>query len=236
MSTSLDLFLESLMVAISRVPYTMLLAIATFVISGFLGFFIAVVRHFKVKVFSQLFAVLITIYLGVPIMVAVMIYRLIFLIYYNDVATALSLPWSINDVDIVYVALFALVLTLTCTMTETFRGGLSAIDKTQYDACAALGMKTSTSMVRVIWPQLIPIVLPQLITTFVGCIQATSLVSVVGVIEILNGALQPAAKTYGYWEGYLAAALVYWALTIIVEQIGKLIEKRSTRYRRQMND
>jgi L-cystine transport system permease protein len=94
-----------------------------------------------------------------------------------------------------------------------------------------VGLNTPQTIRRIILPQIIPVVLPPLLNSTVGLIKGTSIVYTIGIAEILSGALVPASKKYTFFEGYLAAALVYWILTIIVELLFKLAEKKAGKFR-----
>ena len=65
----------------------------------------------------------------------------------------------------------------------------------------------------------------------VGAIKNSSIVFAIGVTEVLNGATIPCGTTYSYLEGYVAAAIIYWILNIIAENLLRLAEKRSAKYR-----
>ncbi|WP_031555522.1 hypothetical protein [Lachnospira multipara] len=71
---------------------------------------------------------------------------------------------------------------------------------------------------------------PGLLNNIIGILKATNLVSAIGVTEIMVAALVPCQDTYSYLEGYLAAALMYWIIGIVIENIGHVIEKKTTSY------
>ena len=61
-----------------------------------------------------------------------------------------------------------------------------------------------------------------------------SLVSAIGIMEVMNASIIPCSRTYSFVEGYVAAALVYWAFTFVLETIAKLIEKKTKSFRKQL--
>ena len=79
MSFSVSSFWESLVSALAYAPVTIKLTAITFVVSLVLGTIIATIRYYKVPVLSQIFAVFVTVYLGLPTMVAILLYNIIFM-------------------------------------------------------------------------------------------------------------------------------------------------------------
>jgi L-cystine transport system permease protein len=138
---------------------------------------------------------------------------------------------TIADTESIVIGYFALSLMMICGISEVVRGALLSVDKGQSEAAYVVGLNTPQTIRRIILPQIIPVVLPPLLNSTVGLIKGTSIVYTIGIAEILSGALVPASKKYTFFEGYLAAALVYWILTIIVELLFKLAEKKAGKFR-----
>lgn len=76
---------------------------------------------------------------------------------------------------------------------------------------------------------MIPIALPMICSQLIVLIKASSLVSLVSVVDVLSGALITATTSYTFLESYIAAAIIYWALSITVEQVSQLFERNYTR-------
>lgn len=232
MSFSLQNFLICLRSGVLYIPATLKMAVIVYVFSVLLGLAAATIRFYRVPVLSQCFSVFITVYLGVPVMLAINIYYMIFTTFYNDVAAFLHLSTTIRDANFASVMYFTLILGTTCIVSDTFRGAFNAIEPVQFEAGYAIGMTKVKTLVRIILPQVFTVVLPSMVNWFVGCLKNMSIVYIVGIYDIMNGALLPCNDTYSYAEGYVAAALIYWALVVVVERLGKLIEKRITVYKR----
>ena len=233
MTFNMDYFIESVKYGIKYIPFTLKFSLIVFVLSVFFGLIIATIRFYKVPVLSQFFSGFITLYLGVPLILAINIYYVLFATYYTDIANFLGTGKTIRDANFNSVAYFTLILSYSCMISETFRGAYRTIDKTQFEAGYAIGLTKLGTLRRIILPQVVPAVLPSMINWVVGTIKGTSFVSIIGLYEVMNGALIPCINTYSYVEGYVAAAIIYWGIVVIVEQLGKLVEKRSARFRRQ---
>lgn len=225
---------ESFLAALSYLPETLKLIFIPLLLGFVLGTIIALVRVYKVPVFSQFFAVVIPVYQGIPIVVSIFLYNILFLLKFNDLAAALHIPLTVADVDNIWIGIFALSAFAVCSISEVMRGALLSIDKGQNEAGYAVGLTKVQVIRRIILPQVIPVAIPPLINTVVGLIKGSSIVYIVGIAEVLSGALEPSARMYTFFEGYLAAALVYWGLTIMIENLGKMIEDRAGKYRRTL--
>ena len=230
MTFNAEYFMESVRYGIKYIPFTLKFSLIVFTLSVFFGLIIATIRFYKVPVLSQFFSGFITVYLGIPIILAVNVYYLLFTTYYTDVVSFFGSTKTIRDANFNSVAYFTLILSYSCMISETFRGAYRTIDKTQFEAGYAIGLTKFGTLRRIILPQIVPVVLPGMTNWLVGAIKGTSFVSIIGLYEVMNGALIPCVQTYSYVEGYIAAAAIYWGLVIIVEQIGKIVEKQSARF------
>ncbi len=222
---------ESFVSGLTYLPKTLILILVPFTIGLLLGTLIALTRINKVPILSQFFAVFIPVYQGIPIVVALMIYNLIYLMKTNDILKFFGSSKTIADIDSIYVALFALSLMMICSISEVMRGALLSVNKGQYEASYSVGMTKPQTFRRIVLPQVVSIAIPALINTTVGLIKSTSVVYAIGVAEILSGSLVPSSRKYTFFEGYLAAALIYWLLTILIELLFSYLEKRTGIFR-----
>jgi L-cystine transport system permease protein len=231
MDIKVEAIAESFVEALRYLPQTLKLILVPLAIGIIIGTIVALIRVYKVPVLSQFFAVFIPFYQGIPIAVALVIYNLIYLMKCDDILRFFHSSKTIADTDSIVIGYFALSLMMICGISEVVRGALLSVDKGQSEAAYVVGLNTPQTIRRIILPQIIPVVLPPLLNSTVGLIKGTSIVYTIGIAEILSGALVPASKKYTFFEGYLAAALVYWILTIIVELLFKLAEKKAGKFR-----
>lgn len=229
-------FKESLMYGLAYFPNTLKLVFIPLVIGLTFGTVIALVRVYKVPVIGWFMAVFVTIYQGIPIVVALMIYNLIFMLKFNDLAVFLHLKKSISDINNIWVGIFALSMTAVCSISEAVRGALISIDKGQNEAGYSVGLTTIQTIQRIIIPQMIPVAIPMLINNVVGLIKASSVVMAIGIVEIVAGATIPSSRTYSFFEGYVAAALIYWVFTVVVENLAQRLKQYTGKFRRNLYD
>jgi len=227
-------FYDSVRSGIEYLPNTFELTFIPILVGLCLGILIAVIRVYKIPFFAPLLAVLITLYQGIPLVVALMIYHLLFMATFNNFAAVLHLSISMADINTIWIGIFALSLHATCYMEESIKGAFFSVDQGQYEAGYSVGLTRLQTLRRIIIPQVIPVALPMLTNNIVGTIKGSSIVMVIGITEVLAGSVIPASKTYAFFEGYIAAALIYWIFTILVEKFARRIEKRGDKYRRNL--
>jgi polar amino acid transport system permease protein len=131
--------------------------------------------------------------------------------------------------DAIPAGILALSLNYGAYMTEIFRAGLQSISHGQREAASALGMTQWQVMRRVILPQAIRIIIPDVGNQFIAMQKDSALVSVMGVWEITYLANRYARRDSKYMEMFLVAAAAYWILTIISSWFQSRLEKRMGR-------
>jgi len=127
-------------------------------------------------------------------------------------------------------AIVALAINSGAYVCEVLRGGLEAIDKGQMEAGRSLGLSKRETMTSVIIPQAVRIVLPGLGNEFVAMIKESSIVSVVGIFDVMYTSNIVKAATYSIFEPLLIVALIYFVLTSILTDLMKRLEKRLSVY------
>ena len=227
-------FADSFKNGIIYVPNTLKLVFIPLVLGLVFGTFLAYIRFKKVKIASQIIAAFVTIYRGIPAVVALLIYNMIFLLFYGKWKELFHWKTSIQDINILWIAIFALTLAEICGMEEVMRSSLLSIDKGQWEAGKSIGMKEYQLVFHVIIPQLIPAALPHLTNLILGCIKNSSVVIAIGAVDIMVGCTKPAEITYMFFEAYLAAAVIYWGINIFVEMLLRKYENFSKKFRREI--
>lgn len=234
MSFHLNYFIESLEGGIQYIPTTLRLSFIVFIVSVFLAFVIATIRFYRVPVISQILAFFVTVYMGIPNMLALNVYYLILTLAFPVINEAFNLGIPLKDVNYMIVVYVTMILSESNWISEDFRGAYKAIDPVQFEAAYSIGETKIQTLRRIIFPQILPVVFPNLMNWLTGTVKNMSLISAIGLIEVMGGALKPCGRTYSYLEGYVAAALIYWALVAIIERIGNVIDRKSKKYRREI--
>lgn len=125
------------------------------------------------------------------------------------------------------------VLTFTLNsgayMSETIRAGIQAVDKGQREAAMSLGVPYPLMMWDIIMPQALRNILPALVNETIGLLKDSSLVSTIGVVEILRAAQIVGANKYIYFEPLIFAGVIYYVLVMALTYGAGALEKRLRR-------
>lgn len=206
-------------------PVTLYLTLWSMVLGLLLGFVIAIIRIKKIKVLNQLAVVFISVIRGTPIIVQLYVSYFgipIFLQYLNY--------WNGTDYNVAAIppiiyAIAALALNQAAYNSVVISSALEAVDKGQVEAAQAIGMTGWQSLRRIVIPEAVEIAIQPLGNTLIGLIKGTSLAFSCSVIEMTAQGKILAGRDYRYFEAYVALAVIYWALVIVLEQIIRLISK-----------
>lgn len=87
------------------------------------------------------------------------------------------------------------------------------------EASISIGMTSSQSMRRIILPQAARVALPSLMNYFIDMIKSTSLAFTLGVAEIMAKAQMEASSSFRFFEAFLAVALIYWGVVLILTRV-----------------
>jgi polar amino acid transport system permease protein len=120
----------------------------------------------------------------------------------------------------------ALSLNYGAYMTEIFRAGIQSIAHGQHEAAASIGMTPWQTMRRVILPQAIRIITPDIGNQFIAMQKDSALVSVMGIWEITFRANRFARQDSKFMEMFILAAFLYWILTLISTWLQERLERR----------
>lgn len=135
---------------------------------------------------------------------------------------------SVFGVDLTAFQAGVLALTLFCSshVGEIVRGALSAIPKGQTEAAKSIGLTFGQTFVYVLLPQALRQILPTWVNTATEIVKASTLLSIIGVVEFLLATQQVISRTYLSLEFYLFAGVVYFILNFAIEQAGRYVERR----------
>lgn len=194
--------------------FTLLLAFFTVLFGVLLGLLLAIMRISKSKFFNLIATAYIEFIRGTPVLVQ------LYIIYY-----ALPNLLGVNLPDLV-AAILALSINSSAYVAEIIRAGIQAIDKGQMEAARSLGMTQSMAMRYIIIPQSIKNILPALGNEFIVVIKESSIVSVIGIHELMYNADTVRGNTFRPFEPLIIAALMYFVMTFTLSKIMGAVERR----------
>jgi L-cystine transport system permease protein len=160
---------------------------------------------------------------------------LLFIVYYG-------LPLLVKtlfglDINGLYKGVFV-IITMTAlfaaTMGELMRAAYLSVDKGQREAAVSIGLSEAQAFTRIVLPQAAVAALPNFGNALIGLMKEGALAYTIGLIDMMGQGSLVIARNYGAYglETYIALALVYWSLTVIIERVFLLLEKRLSRGRR----
>jgi polar amino acid transport system permease protein len=127
-------------------------------------------------------------------------------------------------------ALAAAVITVgicaSAYISEIWRGAINAMPRGQTEAAVAIGMAPRDVWGRIILPQAVVMSLPALVNELILLVKASSLVSVVGILELTRASQAQTAMTFRPLEVYIAAACIYLAINLCLSGLGRYLEHR----------
>ena len=130
------------------------------------------------------------------------------------------------DIPDMIVATIALFLNSAAYVAEIIRAGIEAVDKGQMEAARSLGMNGRLSMLYIIIPQAFKNILPALGNEFIAIIKDSSMVSVIGVAELMYNANTVRGSIALGLEPVIVAAIIYFAITFTLTRVLGIVERR----------
>ncbi len=188
--------------------YTVFVSVAAILIALCVGMLLSVMRmggdSLPSRILKKIVAVYISFVRGTPVLV---------------------------QIYIIYQALAVMGLSLNSGgfIAEIIRGGLTAIPKGQTEAARALGMSEPKILMRIVFPQVFKVALPQLTSEFINVIKVSPMLSVLAIVELTRTAQRLVTQTYINLPFYIAIAVMYFVICAGLEELVKLQKKRLER-------
>ncbi|MBU4634991.1 amino acid ABC transporter permease [Pseudomonas chlororaphis] len=191
---------------------TLFLCLCSIVLSSLLGFVTALARLSKSAVAFGIASFYASFFRGTPLLIQIL------LIY-------LGLPQLGVVPGAIAAGIIALSLNYGAYLSEIFRAGILGVPHGQREASLALGMRDSVIFWRVTLPQAMRTIIPPATNQFISMLKDSSLISVMGVWEVMFLAQSYGRSNYRYIEMLSTAAIIYWLLSIGLELIQARMER-----------
>lgn len=225
-----DIVIESLPRLLSGTWVTIQITALSVTIGLCLAVPVALMRVARNRLFSVPSYIFCFYFRGTPLLVQ------IFLVYYGS-GQFVGLLESLGLWMFFKQAYFCAVLTLTLNTAaytaEILRGGIEAVPWGEVEAAKACGMSTSVRYRRIILPKAFRLAWPAYTNEVVFLLQATSLVSIITVMDLTGVTRVISARSFAFYELFIAAALIYLAIVYGVLFVFKRIERRITGHLQQ---
>jgi polar amino acid transport system permease protein len=206
---------------------TVLISAASIFFASLLALFGALARLSKNEILQGISGLYVSIFRGTPLLIQ------LFLIYNGLAQIGLRLQdWGMDSVGglLILNALQAGVLALSLNygayMTEIFRAGIQSVGHGQLEAAMAIGMTRMQMLLRVVLPQAVRVIIPDIGNQFIAMQKDSALASVIGTQELSWWAYRFAKRDARFLEMLLIAAALYWLLTIVSSSLLGYLENR----------
>ncbi|MEG3133814.1 amino acid ABC transporter permease [Rouxiella sp. T17] len=200
-------------------PITLLISLLSILLATVLGLIFALLLRIENRGFGRIvvgFAHLyISFFRGTPVLVQLLI------IYFG-------LPQlfpALNSMSAINAVILGLSLNTSAYLAEIFRAAIDSVDKGQLEASLASGLTLSQASRRILFPQACRNAIPATGNVYIGLIKNSSLAFTLGVSELLAAGKLAATESLKYFEAYFAVGLIYWALTIVLSELQRRLEK-----------
>lgn len=202
------------MVFINGMVSTLELTFLSLAFGFVLGVILAVIKVSRFQLPALIARFYTSIFRGTPLLVQ------LFLIYF---ATPQITGYKIEPFT---AAIIAFSLNSAAYISEIFRGGIQSVDKGQSEAAWALGVCGKDAMLDIVIPQALKTVLPSLVNECISLLKDSSLVSTIGMLDMMRAAQISMNVTYLAFEPFILIALMYYVLIMILTFVANRMERR----------
>ena len=198
---------------------TVIVSLVSIAIGMVIGLFVCLMKMSKNVVLRAIAGVYIWIIRGTPMLVQA------FIVFFG-------VPQVVRlfVTDFKFTALTAGIITLSLNagayLAEIYRGGILAVPKGQSEAARSLGLSQGKTMLKVVLPQAFKYSIPSLVNQFIITIKDTSILSAIGMAELVNKAKTYVGSTYTFFETYIVVAAMYLVIISILMIISNYVEKK----------
>jgi polar amino acid transport system permease protein len=200
---------------------TMEATVMAMVIGIVLGMLIAVMRLSKNRILSSPAWAYTWFFRGTPVYVQILVWFNIAALYHSF---RLGVPYSswdfahfsANSLSPLTVGILALGLNEGAYMSEIARSGLISVDEGQIEAATSIGMTRAQTLRYVILPQAMRVIIPPTGNEVISMLKTTSLLSAIGITELLGAAENISATNYEVMQLLITASLWYLIMTTIL--------------------
>jgi cystine transport system permease protein len=211
-----DLLRDAAPLMLAGAGYTLMFALASMVGGMALGFPVAVMRMSPWAALRWPATLYVSVMRGTPLLVQ------IFVIYYG-------LPTIGIEFTPVTAGVLALSLNAGAYLSESLRGAIDSISTGQWRASFSLGLGYWQTLGHIVLPQALRVAVPSMSNTLISLIKDTSLVSVITMTELMLTTKEVVAATFRPLPLYIAAAAIYWCMSLAFESVQRRAERRLNR-------
>lgn len=225
-----DLYSDVLRTLSKGIKITLFVTFTGFAMAASIGLGLALMSMSRWIVLRQIARLYIEVVRGVPIIVLLLYVAFVLaplmVLAFNWIIEGIGFdPIRNRDFSMLWRAVIALTIGYSAFIAEVFRAGLQSIEKGQIEAAEALGLRPWHRFRHIVFPQAFRRILPPLGNDFIAMVKDSSLVSVLGVLDVTQAGKITAAGNFRYFETYNVVALIYLAMTIGLSLMLRRLER-----------
>jgi L-cystine transport system permease protein len=214
-------FFYELMVALSYLPVVAILSVIPLLGGLVLGTLLALCRIYEVPFWRRFAQGYVVVLRSIPILLQM------FMAYFIVKALYIVAGWDQVGLNKLGIVTCVLALDAAGVLCEGVRSAFLSVEKGQYEAGYSVGL-TALQVIRYLAiPQSLPVAIPIIGNSFIGIIKGSSAAYLLGIVEMIQGTGMKTAGNYRYLEAYCAVAVIYWGLTMLVEQASQVGERKA---------
>ena len=201
---------------------TLQLSALTVIFGCIIGFIATLAKRSKFKILNAIGGIYTQVIRGTPILLQ------LYFIRYALPSIGIQIPMTpgIDPDGKLLTCLIALSINSGAYICEIFRAGLDSVDKGQSEAARSLGLTSTQTMKFIILPQAIKTILPTLGNEFIMMIKESSLVSTLGVFDVMYTQSIVKSLTYRTFEPLIIVAVIYLLLTTLLTTLIGILERK----------
>lgn len=212
--TGWALVAESLPALLKGLGKTLLYTIVSLFFAFILGLIFGFMKVGRNRWLRGIATVFVDVFRGIPLIV------LAFFIYFG-------IPQALDfKMPLFLAAVLTLSLNAGAYMTEIIRGGIQSIDRGQMEAARSLGLSYRKSMIKIVIPQAVKVMIPSFINQMVITLKDTSILSVIGLVELTQSGKIIIARTFESFNIWATVAVMYLIVITVLTKIADGMERK----------
>lgn len=200
-------------ILLTGLGWTLVLAIASSVLSFVFGILFALIVLYAPGLLAYPVRFFMWLFMGTPLLLQ------LYLFYYGLVQIGIDIP-------ALFAGIIGLSLHFAVYNADVLRAGIVSVDPGQTEGARSIGLSRGQALRYVIIPQAIRNTIPPIGNNMIVLLKDTSLVSIIGIAELVHSAQIAISETYSPFEFYLTAAVLYYIANLVMEAMLRRIERK----------
>lgn len=220
-----DILLEDIREILSAVPFTLFMALVTFVFSTIIGSLFALAEYRNIPILRELIFAYKVAFKGIPLVIV------IFLGYYGlpptiqFLASLIGINFNGHHTPNWVLLVVGVTACIAAFQAEVIKGALNSFDNGQADAARSLGYTNGQLFRRVMFPQVVIAAIPDLTNSIMVIMKALSLGFAIEVVDIFAQSQLTAALNFYYLEAFVIAVVIYMIIAFLVTTAADRLER-----------